>query len=217
MDSHEKSLSWNNVFAIIRQYLNGGRNEPDPSPWISAAFSLQITGIALHQVVAALPKSDLASQLRAAVHAVFPGPDDQTPKGPGAPRMGVELGLLAQSLEPGILRDRISVIAGQSVLCDLATQPRIVSASASNEFRSLGPNQLQLEVHGGGFTPDSKAMLVVNPGWHVAVGTGPGGQFDWVIRTDRSRAPCGQELTASCVDITSGIHSNSFPFQVFCV
>jgi len=131
-------LSWNEVFAIMRQYLHetsdrhSGRadlmmdrraepnpvpwKEPDPSPWRSAALSLLITGIALDEVLARLPKSDFATDLRSALEAVMPNPEDMPPgpRHPGGPvEMAMEIGLFAQSLANGALRDRMSAVAGQ--------------------------------------------------------------------------------------------------------
>lgn len=133
-------LSWNEVFAIMRQYLDeiarrhSGHGdlamdrrlepspvpwkEPDPSPW---RFSLLITGIAFEEILAKLPKTEFSAQLRTAFDSVFLGPDDDTtptnpvlgPRGPGPVEMAMELGLFAQSLANGALRDRISAVAGQ--------------------------------------------------------------------------------------------------------
>lgn len=131
-------LSWNEVFAIMGQYLDeiakrhSGHaglamdrrlepnpvpwKEPDPSPWRSTAFSLLITGIALDEVLARLPKTEFSAHLRTALDSVFPSDEGlaPNPRGPGGPvEMAMELGLFAQSLANGVLRDRMSAVAGQ--------------------------------------------------------------------------------------------------------
>ena len=140
-------LSWNEVFAIMGQYLDeiakrhSGHadlamdrrfepnpvpsKEPDPSPWRSQAFSLLITGIALEEVLAKLPKTEFSAHLRTALDSVFPSDETFTPKrpNPGGPvEMAVELGLFAQSLANGALRDRMSAVAGQLLLRGLKTR-----------------------------------------------------------------------------------------------
>jgi len=137
----EAGLSWNEIFAIMRQYLNeiskrhrGHADlamdrwfeptpvpwkEPDPSPWRSPAFLLLITGIVLEEVVAKLPKTEFAADLRTALDSVFPSDEGlaPNPRGPGGPvEMAVELGLFAQSLASGALRDRMSAVAAQLLL-----------------------------------------------------------------------------------------------------